>query len=468
MVPARHSNIMPAALSLTACSLLLTILLSWTFNDPSFLQFIAARPPAGPELLRVSGHAQRPESFHGTCERGNLLVGALWAAAATVISTRVASDLQLRRRTGGCCQRSVQRGSITTLRVAPQGQDVSGAAGRREISVGLAGAFGISGLAQPSHAEATPPVIAAQPPVPAPAASVAASTTALKLRRTVIDLGSNDALDKELKFWTSACDMKVLSDTADAKGNRTAVVGFDSSFGIEIKVDPSALTRKTPTLMNWSVMQPTVNGLNFHQLTGKGQIFDIYNRVESSGGTSLIGDARYLDCESPRGVQIRIVPRETPPSVEIIGLNIEVPSFAAALKLYQKFGGFSEISYNVAEEPPIQEKSAFLASPAGGPKLLLSPVPDFRVKQRDRDEFINLGFASPDIKKSAQAAQAVIAAIEEDEKANDEQARGRFLSKGEKPPEILRKGTLPKPSLDNADGRLTLDDGVGNILVVSE
>lgn len=352
-----------------------------------------------------------------------------------------------------------------TLCATQQGQDAPAATGRREISVGLAGAFGLSGLTQPSNAQATPPV-AAQPPVSA-STSASPSAVPLKLQRTVIDVGSNDALDKELKFWTTACSLKVLSDTADAKGNRTAVVGFDSSYGIEIKVDPAALTRKTPTLLNWSVMQPTVGALNFHQLTGKGQVFDIYNRVESSGGTSLIGDARYLDCESPRGVQVRIVPRETPPSVELVGLNIEVPAFAAALKLYGKFAGYSEITYNVAEEPPIQERSALLESPAGGPKLLLSPVPDFRVKQRDRDEFVNLGFVSPDVKKSAQAAQAAIAAVETDERANDEAARSRFLEKGEPVPEVVRKGTLPRPSLENADGQLRLDDGVGNILVVS-
>eukprot|EP00930_Biecheleria_cincta_P017061 TRINITY_DN13670_c0_g1_i1.p1 TRINITY_DN13670_c0_g1~~TRINITY_DN13670_c0_g1_i1.p1 ORF type:complete len:468 (+),score=85.12 TRINITY_DN13670_c0_g1_i1:20-1423(+) len=467
-MPARHNHIMPAALLLTACALFLTILQSRTLNDAAFLQLIAARPSAGPQLLRVSGRAERPDSVHGTCESGDLLVGALWAAAAAVVGTRMASHLQFQRRTGGCGQRSVRGSSVTRLGAAPHGRDAPAAAGRREISVGLAGAFGISGFAHHSDAEVTPPITAAQPPVPVPSPSVAASTAPLRLRRTVIDVGSNDALDKELKFWTSACEMKVLSDTADAKGNRTAVVGFDSSFGIEFKVDPAVLTRPTPTLMNWSVMQPTVNALNFHQLTGKGQVFDIYGRVENSGGTSLIGDARYLDCESPRGVQVRIVPRETPSCVELVGLNVEVPAFAGALKIYEKFAGFAEITYNVAEEPPIQERSALLQSPAGGPKILLSPVPDFRIKQRDRDEFVNFSFASPDLKKSAQAAQAAIAAVQEDEKAKDEAARENFLQKGEQVPEILRKGTLPKPTLDNTDGKLRVDDGVGNILLVSE
>eukprot|EP00435_Cladocopium_sp_Y103_P036292 s1280_g9.t1 len=148
------------------------------------------------------------------------------------------------------------------------------------------------------------------------------------LQRVVVDVGNKDQMEKELKFWTKACQMKVLSDGAGADGLRSVTVGYgpekeDKSFAVEIKEDPSALTRKRPSLLNYSVMQPTVNALNFTQISQPDQIFDMYARVEDSGGTSLVGDARYLDCESPRGVQVRMVPREGPPSVELVSLNIE-------------------------------------------------------------------------------------------------------------------------------------------------
>ncbi|CAJ1330850.1 unnamed protein product [Effrenium voratum] len=125
----------------------------------------------------------------------------------------------------------------------------------------------------------------------------------MKLQRVVVDVGKSEDLEKELKFWTKACQMKVLTDTTGADGLRSVTVGYgsekdDSSCAIEIKVDPSALTRKRPSLLNYSVMQPTVNALNFTQISQPDQIFDMYARVEDTGGVSLVGDARYLDCEA--------------------------------------------------------------------------------------------------------------------------------------------------------------------------
>ena len=143
-----------------------------------------------------------------------------------------------------------------------------------------------------------------------------------------------------------------------------------------------------------------------------------------------MGDARYLDCESPRGVQVRMVPREGPPSVELVSLNIEavsksrdpfsalesleVPAFEATKKFYERIGSLEETAYNEAEEAPIQKFSVFLKSRVGGPKLLLCPVPDGRLKQRDRDEFVNLVMLAPNAQQTAEAAdKAILLAKEE-------------------------------------------------------
>eukprot|EP00913_Durusdinium_trenchii_P031008 g29041.t2 len=286
------------------------------------------------------------------------------------------------------------------------------------------------------------------------------------LQRVVVDVGNNEGMEKELKFWTKACQMKVLSDGAGADGARSVTVGYgpetlrlkkrkgvhcgdpgvkdDGSFAIEIKVDPSVLTRKRPSLLNYSVMQPTVNALNFTQITQPDQIFDMYARVEDSGGTSLLGDARYLDCESPRGVQVRMVPREGPPSVEIVSLNIE------------------ETKYEVDEELKIPY-SILLKSQSGGPKLLLCPVPDYRIKQRDRDEFVSLLMLTPNAQEVATSAEKAI-----EQKKKDEEEREQLLLAGKSPDDAPKKGTRADPSVEMVGSDVRINDGVGNILIVSD
>merc|ERR1719249_342641 len=123
--------------------------------------------------------------------------------------------------------------------------------------------------------------------------------------------------------------MKVLGQTKDADGNKSSVVGYldekdVNSFAVEIKVDPSVKTRKPVSLLNWSVMQPTVNALNYVQIGSKESVFQMYDKIESSGGAVLLGDARYMDIESPRGVQLRYTPADKPFSVQIVSLNVEV------------------------------------------------------------------------------------------------------------------------------------------------
>lgn len=274
------------------------------------------------------------------------------------------------------------------------------------------------------------------------------------LQRVVVDVGNNEGMEKELKFWTKACQMKVLSDGAGADGARSVTVGYgpekdDGSFAIEIKVDPSVLTRKRPSLLNYSVMQPTVNALNFTQITQPDQIFDMYARVEDSGGTSLLGDARYLDCESPRGVQVRMVPREGPPSVEIVSLNIE------------------ETKYEVDEELKIPY-SILLKSQSGGPKLLLCPVPDYRIKQRDRDEFVSLLMLTPNAQEVATSAEKAIVLAKEEQKKKDEEEREQLLLAGKSPDDAPKKGTRADPSVEMVGSDVRINDGVGNILIVSD
>lgn len=292
------------------------------------------------------------------------------------------------------------------------------------------------------------------------------------LQRVVVDVGNNEGMEKELKFWTKACQMKVLSDGAGADGARSVTVGYgpekdDGSFAIEIKVDPSVLTRKRPSLLNYSVMQPTVNALNFTQITQPDQIFDMYARVEDSGGTSLLGDARYLDCESPRGVQVRMVPREGPPSVEIVSLNIEVPAFEATKKFYQRIGSLQETKYEVDEELKIPY-SILLKSQSGGPKLLLCPVPDYRIKQRDRDEFVSLLMLTPNAQEVATSAEKAIVLAKEEQKKKDEEEREQLLLAGKSPDDAPKKGTRADPSVEMVGSDVRINDGVGNILIVSD
>ncbi|CAE7242824.1 unnamed protein product [Symbiodinium natans] len=239
----------------------------------------------------------------------------------------------------------------------------------------------------------------------------------MKLQRVVVDagahgvqmrqIGNDEQREKELKFWCGAAGMKVLSDGPGADGQRSVCVGYlpqkdPGAFAIELKIDPSVLTRKRPSLLNYSVMQPTVNALCFTQVSQPDTVFDMYARVEASPGTSMVGDARYLDCEVLAGSGLlplqkqlsflgaglllkqehatNFFLRRSSPAIELVALNIEVPAFNPTVKFYKRIGGLEETTYNEAEEAPIQKFSVLLQSKEPGPKLLLCPVPDYRVK----------------------------------------------------------------------------------------
>lgn len=297
-----------------------------------------------------------------------------------------------------------------------------------------------------------------------PSFQAARADSGVVIQRVVVNVGDDEAVKRELKFWLEACEMKVLSDGPGSDGLRAVVVGFEpTAFAIEIKVDPAVLTRPTPRLLNYSVMQPTVDALNFIQISARGKAFDIFTRVENSGGASLIGDARYVDVESPRGVPIRMIPREETPSFELVCFNIEVPAFEATVKFYQRVCGLKEIEYSDSDAP-IQKLSVLLNNPAGGPKLLLSPVPDGRMKERNLDEFEYVVLsASSGANAISKSAEDAIALAQEEERQRDEEDKRR-KAQGLQVPD--RRGTQSRPKvIEVASKKATIDDGVGNILV---
>jgi len=317
---------------------------------------------------------------------------------------------------------------------------------------------------------------------PAPGALPAAlPDVSAKVQRVMVNVGNDEAMAKEIKFWTEAAQMKVLKDFVDTDKNRTVVLGFGPEaskdggfFGVQVKIDPGVLTRRSPRLLNYDVMQPTVDALNFVQVGASGKIIEIFNRVQSSGGASLFGDATYIDVESPRGVPVRMVPREEPPSVELLSYNVEVPAFDPTFKFYQRALGFQQVLYP-DEEPPVQKLSILLASKMGGPKVLLSPVPDGRLKEKALDEYTGLVMVSPSAKRVADAASAAVdlAEKEEAEKLRLENAKPRKKLTYEEQKEQRRTlkgapGTVAEPSVE-VDGTCTvIDDGVGNMIFVSD
>jgi len=300
-----------------------------------------------------------------------------------------------------------------------------------------------------------------------------------KLQRLLVNVGDAESLEKELKFWTQACDMRVLQDAVGEDGLRAVTLGFGSgsqrdggSFALEVKLDPAVLKRPRPKLLNYDVLQPTVDALNFVQVGARGKIMEIFGRVQNAGGASLIGDASYMDVESPRGVPVRMVPRQGTPAVELVSFNIEVPAFEATSKFYKRALGLQELKYNDGD-PPVQRLSAYLASDLGGPKLLLCPVPDGRLKDRRLDEFEGLLLLGPSAAEVAKAAEAAAALAEEERAQKEEKLRAkRQLAKktGEAVPSLQKflAETRAKPSVQLLGSAARIDDGLGNILLVAD
>jgi len=429
--------------------------LCWSALDALSFAVVAARPCRGSVAGLKSAGLDVPAESFGLFKQGIssgvswgvLPAGALIALGCAALSRARALSSKHSQASSRLAFSRLVRSSVDTSRECGITQSR-----RREALAGL--------------------LVASQAPLCSARAESAADVG--RLQRVVVTVGDKEAMDKEIKFWTEACEMKVLSDGvgSDGDGLRSVVFGFGSersgdNFGIEIKVDPAVLGRRTPRLLNYSVMQPTVDAFCFLQIGGRGKVFDIFQRVENSGGSSLIGDARYVDVESPRGVPVRFVPRENANiSVELIALNIEVPAFAPTLKFYKRVCNFEELKYP-ASEPPIQKLSALLQSSAGGPKLLLSPVPDGRVKERNLDEFENLVIVAPSAQAVFKAAESAVslAAQEDKQREEDEKLKLQQTSGGK---EFQRQGTQARPAAKMVDKRARIDDGVGNIIFVQD
>lgn len=299
------------------------------------------------------------------------------------------------------------------------------------------------------------------------------------MQRVIVNVGDVESLDKEIRFWTEACQMKVLRDAPGEDGNLIALLGYGPEsekaggfFALEVRVDPEVLRRPRPKLLNYEVLQPTVDALNFIQLGAVGKVIEIFARVQNSGGASLMGDATYVDVESPRGVPVRMVPRSTKPAVEFISFNIEVPAFEATLKFYKRAVGLKELRYSDSE-PPVQKLSKYLGSDAGGPNLLLCPVPDGRLKTRSLDEFEGVLLVAPRAANVAAAASAAVELAAQEEAAKIEEIRekrAQAKESGEQGPSLKKflAGTRAKPLVELVNKTVRIDDGVGNILFVKD
>jgi hypothetical protein len=291
---------------------------------------------------------------------------------------------------------------------------------------------------------------------------------AARIVRVLVSVPDNDSLDKELKFWKDAVKMKILNEKKDADGNRAALVGFGPEFALEVRVDPSVLKRARPKLLNYDAMQPTVDALSYLQMGAVGKSMEIFAAVQNAGGAALYGDASYLDAESPRGVPVRMIAKGVQPAVELISFNVEVPAFESTLNFYKRGLGLKELRYP-DDGPPIVKLSKLLASDIGGPNLLITPVPDGRLKDRKLDEFEGVVMVSPAAKAfSTSAAAAIeIAAKEEAQKLAELRAAQSSDSEFTGLKKYLA-GTRAAPSMSTEDGTIRIDDGVGNILFVQD
>jgi len=289
-----------------------------------------------------------------------------------------------------------------------------------------------------------------------------------RIGRVLVSVPDNESLERELKFWKEACQMKILSEKQGADGSRVALVGFGPEFALEVRVDPSVLKRARPKLLNYDAMQPTVDALSYMQMSAVGKSMEIFARVQNAGGAALLGDASYLDAESPRGVPLRMISKGVQPSVELISFNVEVPAFESTLKFYKRAVGLKELRYP-EDGPPIVRLSKLLGSDVGGPNLLITPVPDGRLKDRKLDEFEGVVMVSPAATAFSTAAAAAIelAAKEEAQKIEDLKAAQSSDSENSGLKKYLA-GTRAVPSMSTVDGTIRVDDGVGNILFVQD
>jgi hypothetical protein len=260
----------------------------------------------------------------------------------------------------------------------------------------------------------------------------------------------------------------VLNENKNSDGNRVALVGFGPEFAFEFRVDPRVLKRARPKLLNYDAMQPTVDALSYLQMGTAGKVMEVFARVQNSGGAALLGDAAYLDAESPRGVPLRMICKTESPTVELISFNVEVPAFEPTLKFYKRAVGLKELKYP-DDGPPVVRLSKLLASDVGGPNLLLTPVPDGRLKDRKLDEFEGAVMVSPAATSFSTAAAAAIAlAAKEEAQKVEELKQAQGADSESQGLQRYMTGTRAIPSMTSEDGFIRINDGVGNIIFVQD
>merc|ERR1712224_754390 len=116
----------------------------------------------------------------------------------------------------------------------------------------------------------------------------------------------------------------------------------------------------------------------------------------------------------------------------------------------------------------------YYESKSGGPKLLLSPVPDKRLKDRQLDEFEGLLLvtgSTPTIVNQAQAAVDLAEKEEAAKKAAQKEAEKELMgAKGSIRTKKVFEETVAKPSVTPAvstAGLTTVDDGLGNVIYIA-
>merc|ERR1719387_3197258 len=291
---------------------------------------------------------------------------------------------------------------------------------------------------------------AIQDAVPASAVEAPAAAGGARAQRLMIGVKDEDSLKREVKFWKDAMLMKVQKDEKAGDKSR-AVLAYtpeEGGFSLELRVDPR-LKNYLPKFLDVDY-DPMVDSLNFVEINMPGKVKDVFARVQKAEGNSLTGDAtKFLDVESPRGVQVRIVTRDVPQKVELIALNIEVPAFEAT-KLREgdpKLQPFSEV-FSFGE----------------GPKLAMTPMTDARVRERELDAFEGLVLSVSSPSETVAAAEKAVSLGVKEQKIRDAAADPKAIEK-----EIKRmrgrEPTRSSPAVKLDGDKAVIDDGVGYLLL---
>lgn len=304
---------------------------------------------------------------------------------------------------------------------------------------------------------------AIQDAVPASAVEAPAAAGGARAQRLMIGVKDEDSLKREVKFWTDAMLMKVQKDEKAGDKSR-AVLAYtpeEGGFSLELRVDPR-LKNYLPKFLDVDY-DPMVDSLNFVEINMPGKVKDVFARVQKAEGNSLTGDAtKFLDVESPRGVQVRIVTRDVPQKVELISLNIEVPAFEATKLFYNRVFGLqpSKLREGDPKLQPFSEVFSF----GEGPKLAMTPMTDARVRERELDAFEGLVLSVSSPSETVAAAEKAVSLGAKEQKIRDAAADPKAIEK-----EIKRmrgrEPTRSSPAVKLDGDKAVIDDGVGNLLL---